>query len=886
MANPEMEEVELKELKKSPSFSHDESKKEKEELPPCSPEGLTTEEVKALQETNGFNELPEKKQSAILRFLSFFWNPLSWAMELAALVAIILLDYVDFGLIFALLVFNACLGYWEERSAGDALAALRSQLAPSAAVIRDGTLDHIPARELVPGDRILLKLGDIVPADCRVLEDQCKVDQAALTGESLPVVRYKGDELFSGSTLKEGEVAAVVTATGPKTFFGKTAILVQGTHNEGHLQKVLTYIGTFCIAYIAIFVILEIVIQFAVRGRPCTGVDKCTTLENTLVLIVGGIPIAMPTVLSVTMAIGASQLVKKNAIVSRLTAIEELAGMDILCSDKTGTLTLNQLTLDTPVTFNGTSADQVFFDALLCSRLENADAIDTAVAKSTTQFMDQYNQHEIMHFTPFDPVGKKTMAQVRGPDGSIFHVSKGAPQQILGLNKGRNVDLLGQESIDDIVKEHIDDFASRGLRVIGVGRTNASQLDGTEVWTFEGLLPIYDPPREDTAETVKKVKEFNIRVKMITGDHLAIAKETGTRLGIGSNMFTAKTLDEDHGEHSGVSPLSTIENADGFAEVFPEHKYEIVKRLQKGGHIVGMTGDGVNDAPALKKADIGIAVAGATDAARAAADIILLAPGLGVIIDAIIGSRKIFQRMKNYATYSVTTCVRIVTTFGLLTLIYNFEFPTLLIVILAILNDGTIITISKDRVRPSPSPDQWKLHIVFVRSIIMGAYMCLSTMILFIIAHDTELWTLVGLDQLSDNELRGMVYLHVSISGSAVIFVTRSQRLSYMERPGFLLAVAFIFSQTAATLIGIFGFLGYPHNGTADFEGCGWGYALLVWIWAIIWYIPLDFIKLGIGFMFAHGARCFNFGNMGHHIYDKREAREPLIAKQNSLVEA
>eukprot|EP01103_Thecamoeba_quadrilineata_P009774 TRINITY_DN197_c0_g2_i1.p1 TRINITY_DN197_c0_g2~~TRINITY_DN197_c0_g2_i1.p1 ORF type:complete len:936 (-),score=226.49 TRINITY_DN197_c0_g2_i1:96-2903(-) len=838
----------------------EENGEKKKEIMESSPKGLTTEEAQRLLAENGPNELAQSKNNAILQFLRFFNNPLSWAMEVAAIVSIILLDYVDFGLILALLVFNACLGFWEERSAGNALEALRSQLALNAKVIRDGALKTIPARELVVGDRILLKLGDIVPADAQVLTDECKVDQAALTGESLPVVRYVGDIIYSGSTLKEGEINCVITATGSNTFFGKAAKLVENTNNEGHLQKVMTIIGTFCIFYITIFVVLEIIIQFAARGRPCTGVDKCTTLENCLVLIVGGIPVAMPTVLSVTMAIGASQLVKKNAIVSRLTAIEELAGMDILCSDKTGTLTLNQLTIDEPLTLNGITKDQILFDALLCSRLENPDAIDTAVASCAEEYMDRYHQHEVMNFLPFDPVKKRTQAQIRDPDGNVFFVTKGAPQQILNLLKTnkKHIDLLNQEEntpdVAQVVHQAIEDYADRGYRVIGIARANCANTDGNEQWIFEGLLPIYDPPREDTADTVEKVKGYQIKVKMITGDHLSIAKETGRRLGIGTNMHTAKVLENEHNE---PAPLSVIEDADGFAEVFPEHKYEIVRRLQNGGHIVGMTGDGVNDAPALKRADIGIAVAGATDAARAAADIILLAPGLGVIVDAILGSRKIFQRMKNYASYSLIMCVRIVTTFGLLTLIYGFEFPTLLIVILAILNDGTIITISKDRVKPSPKPEEWKLSLLFIRSIVIGLYLMMSTIVLFTLAHDSVFWTYFGLDQLSDNELRGMVYLQVSISGAAVIFVTRSRTLSYIERPGVLLAIAFIVSQTVATIIGIFGFNGYPGNGTADFEGCGWAYAILIWIWFILWYIPLDFIKMGIGFVYDRVAPRF-----------------------------
>jgi len=354
-------------------------------------------------------------------------------------------------------------------------------------------------------------------------------------------------------------------------------------------------------------------------------------------------------------------------------------------------------------------------------------------------------------------------------------------------------------------------------------------------------------------------------VKMITGDHLAIAKETGTRLGIGNNMS----------KYSEEQPLSVLEGADGFAGVFPEHKYEIVKGLQKGGHCIGMTGDGVNDAPALKKADIGIAVAGATDAARAAADIILMEAGLGVIVDAIIGSRKIFQRMINYSLYSVTTCVRIVTTFALLTLIWDFEFPTLLIVIIAVLNDGTIMTISKDRVKPSPHPDKWRLSHIFFKAFVIGLYLVLETLVLFALAKNTTFWGYFALHQLNDNELRALVYLNVSISGAAVIFVTRAQKWSYLERPGVLLMCAFVVSQVAATLIGAFGFNGYPSNGTQNFNGCGWGYVLLIWIWSALWFLLLDPIKKVLDYItFHHFPKSNPFKRKDKYNKTEKEGKE------------
>jgi len=362
-------------------------------------------------------------------------------------------------------------------------------------------------------------------------------------------------------------------------------------------------------------------------------------------------------------------------------------------------------------------------------------------------------------------------------------------------------------------------------------------------WVFEGLIPLFDPPRHDTEQTIRRALEMGVRVKMITGDQLAIAKETARSLGMGQNMFTIPSLKEND---MGISSSDLIEQADGFAEMWPEHKYKVVKSLQKRGHIVGMTGDGVNDAPALKKADIGIAVAGATDAARSVSDIVLMSPGLAVIIDAIISSRKIFQRMRNYVVYSVAATVRICLTFAILTLAWGFYFPTIATVIIAILNDGTMLTISKDRVKPRQTPDTWNLVEVFSLSFAFGIYLLISTIILFVLVRDGKMMSAFDLPFINDDQMRGMIYLQVSISGLATIFVSRSQGFSYQERPGAMMSIAFCISQLAATFIGVYGFNGYPNNGRTNFDGCGWAYALAVWIWCLIWYIPMDFIKFGV----------------------------------------
>ncbi|EGC39383.1 P-type ATPase [Dictyostelium purpureum] len=833
--------------------------------------GLTKAEAQKRMEEVGPNAIPDVKRYPILEFLYFMWNPLSWTMEVAAIVSIALLDWVDFILICALLLLNATIGFIEEHTAGNAVEALKNSLVSQVRTMRDGQWEMIPSPDVVPGDVIMLKIGAVVPADCRVLEaEQVKIDQSSLTGESLPVNKKVGDEVYSGSSMKQGEAKCVVTATGVNTFFGRAAHLVQETEGHGHLQVILRNIGLFCIFFIAIWVLIELLVVFLGRGGYCHGVGegRCSPLNNALVLLVGGIPIAMPTVLSVTMAIGATQLSKKKAIVSRLASIEELAAMDILCSDKTGTLTLNILTVDEPICFGDSKPeDVVFISYLACSEGDDQDAIDKAITNYCHEKYPNadYANHQVSKHYPFNPEDKKAMGLVNGPNGKTFKASKGAPQIIL-----RESD--NYKEIGEAVEKEIENLADRGYRALGA--SISYDAPDFKTWHFLGLIPLFDPPRHDTEDTIKRALEMGVSVKMITGDQLAIAKETARRLGMGGNLFTIPYLENND---LGVSEGEVIEMADGFAEMWPEHKYKVVEQLQKRKHVVGMTGDGVNDAPALKKAQIGIAVAGATDAARSVSDIVLTSSGLSVIIDAIICSRKIFQRMRNYVIYSVSATVRICCTFGILTIGWGFMFPTIATVIIAILNDGTMLTIAKDRVKPRNEPDEWNLFEVFTMALCYGFYLVGSTIVFFAIINNTT-WFQdhINLRYLHDSEIRGIIYLQVSISGLATIFVSRSQGFSYFERPGFFVIFAFCLSQVVATFIGVYGLRAYPHTCSylevddpkyADCEkfetnlrGAGWGWAVCAWIWSFLWYIPMDFIKLGVTFALRGKIQPINRG--------------------------
>ncbi|XVE83823.1 hypothetical protein DITRI_Ditri16bG0118400 [Diplodiscus trichospermus] len=819
----------------------------------CNKDGLTTEAAEQRLAIFGYNKLEEKEESKILKFLGFMWNPLSWVMEAAAIMAIALAngggkapDWQDFVGIITLLLINSTISFLEENSAGNAAAALMAHLAPKAKVFRDGKWIEEDASVLVPGDIISIKLGDIIPADARLLDgDPLKIDQSALTGESLPVTKGPGDSIYSGSTCKQGEIEAVVIATGVHTFFGKAAHLVDSTNQQGHFQKVLTAIGNFCICSIALGMITEIIVMYPIQNRKYRpGID------NLLVLLIGGIPIAMPTVLSVTMAIGSHRLSLQGAITKRMTAIEEMAGMDVLCSDKTGTLTLNKLSVDKnliEIFAKGVDPDTVILMAARASRLENQDAIDAAIVGMLADPKEARAGIQEVHFLPFNPTDKRTALTYIDNQGRMHRVSKGAPEQILNLANNKS-------ELERRVHAVIDKFAERGLRSLAVAYQEVP--DGRKEssggpWQFIGLMPLFDPPRHDSADTITRALNLGVNVKMITGDQLAIAKETGRRLGMGTNMYPSSALLGQHKDESiAALPVDElIEKADGFAGVFPEHKYEIVKRLQARKHICGMTGDGVNDAPALKKADIGIAVADATDAARSASDIVLTEPGLSVIISAVLTSRAIFQRMKNYTIYAVSITIRIVLGFMLLALIWQFDFPPFMVLIIAILNDGTIMTISKDRVKPSPQPDSWKLAEIFATGVILGGYLAMMTVIFFWAAYKTDFFpSTFGVSSLQKTginddirKLASAIYLQVSIISQALIFVTRARSWSFVERPGLLLVTAFAAAQLIATLIAV-----YANWSFADIEGIGWGWAGVIWLYNLIFYIPLDFIKFFI----------------------------------------
>lgn len=788
----------------------------------ASQEGLSKRKAASRLEQYGYNEIPEKQSNPLLAFLSYFWGPIPWMIEVAAILSALVRHWADFGVILALLLVNAVVGFWEEYQAGNTISALEKRLAREARVKRDGGWTTIEARELVPGDLIRVRNGDIVPADARVFQgDPLEVDQSALTGESLPVSRAVGEKLYSGSIIRQGEVDALVYATGGGTYFGQTTRLVEEARGTSHFQRAVLKIGDYLIV-LAIALVIVILSVALFRGDPFL-----STVEFALVLTVAAIPVAMPTVLSVTMAVGARVLATKDAIVTRLASIEELAGMDVLCSDKTGTLTQNKLTLGDPYCVGGVQPEQVILSAALASREEDKDPIDLAVIGGLKDRQVLSDFH-VVHFEPFNPVDKRTESELQDNAGKTSKVSKGAPQVILDLVKGSS-------KIQDQVNQAVEGFARRGFRSLGVAR-----MDARGQWRYLGVIPLYDPPRDDSARTVEAAEKMGVKVKMVTGDQIAIGKEIARQVGLGTDILDASMFSETKAHETGQL-AEAIENADGFAQVFPEHKYHIVDMLQQDGHIVGMTGDGVNDAPALKKADAGVAVSGATDAARSAADIVLLSPGLSVIVDAIKASRKIFQRMNSYSIYRIAETIRVLLFMTLSILVFNFYPVTaIMIVLLALLNDGAILSIASDRVHYSDQPEAWDMPVVLGIATILGAIGVVATFGLFYYSEQVA--------HLSRDMIQSLMYLKLSVAGHLTVFITRTRGPFWSQRPSWLLMGAVAGTQLLATLITVYGVFMTP---------IGWKWALIVWGYALAWFVVNDRVKLAAYRIFDRESSMF-----------------------------
>ncbi len=767
--------------------------------------GLTDAEVAERRATFGANALVEERRGLAKRLLVFFWGPIPWMIEVAAILSAVVRHWEDLAIIGTMLILNAVVGFWQEYKADTTIEALKQRLALRARVLRAGRWTEVEASELVPGDVVMVRLGKIVPADIALEGDGfLSVDQSALTGESLPVTRKGGDTIYSGSVVRMGEMRGFVVAIGMETYFGRTARLVETAETRSHFQKAVIKIGNFLI-FVTLALVAVIVTVALFRHEHL--VD---TLMFALILTVAAIPVALPAVLSVTMAAGASKLARMKAIVSRLVSIEELAGMDILCSDKTGTLTKNELTLGDPIVVGARDAEELLLVAALASR-NDGDAIDAAVRSRVA--LARLEEFQVARFEPFDPVRKRTEAEVTS-GGATWTITKGAPQVILGLAQ---LDDEARRSATD----KVDELAQGGYRTLGVARKVAGGP-----WQLLGLLSLFDPPRDDAAETIATCRRLGLQVRMVTGDNVAIAREIGRKLGLAGDIVAAGTL---FASDAPADAKAQVDRVGGFAEVFPQHKFAIVEELKARGHIVGMTGDGVNDAPALKEADAGIAVSGATDAARAAADLVLTAPGLTVIARAVEEARRIFERMTSYAEYRIAETVRLLLFMTLSILIFGFYPVTpVMIVLLAILNDFPIMMIAYDNARVSSRPVRWAMPRVLTLSGVLG--------VLGVIASFTVFW--IGRDVLHipPETLRTVIFLKLLVAGHLTIYLTRNAGAIWDRPwPSWRLVVFTETTQALGTLAAVYGWFVAP---------IGWRYALMVWGYALAWFLINSGVKI------------------------------------------
>jgi H+-transporting ATPase len=768
--------------------------------------GLSGEEAASRIAKYGYNEIPEKRRSRFLKFAQYFWGTLPWMIEAAAILSAALQHWDDFAIIVALLAVNAVLGFWQENKADNAIELLRKKLALSARVLRDGDWKVVPSRELVPGDVVRMRLGDIVPADIKLFNgDYLMLDESALTGESLPAEKHSSDVTYSGAVVRRGEMDAVVTGTGLDTYFGRTTRLVQEARTPSHLKRAVSQISDYLI--IVAIVLVAIVLAVSVLR----GSGFLPSLEFALVLLIASIPVALPAVFSVTMAVGAGILAGKKAIVTKLEAIEELAGVDVLCVDKTGTITRNEISVADVRPFGGFAARDVIGFAALASRREDGDPLELAIfQRSPEEFLKGY---KVSKYTPFDPVTKKTEAIcTENATGAAVVATKGAPQVMLRLvGPGGGV----TAEVDAAVEE----FARRGYRTIAVAESR-----GGSGLSMVGLIALYDPPREDSRATIAAARGLGLDVKMVTGDHVAIAREMCSEVGIGDRIVGAQALQDP------ATSGEEMERADALAEVFPEHKYAIVETLQGRGHIVAMTGDGVNDAPALRKADAGIAVFGATDAARSAADIVLTAPGLAVIIEAIRQSRIIFERMKNYAIYRIAETIRVLLFLSCAIVFLNiYPLTVLMLVLLALLNDFPIMMIAYDNVGVQDRPVKWDMREILDTSTLLGGLGLASSFGMLLLG--------IYVFHLDALELQTLMFLKMAVAGHMTIYLARSGRKHFWSRPfpANRLFVTTELTQVAATLVVVSGVLLTPIS---------LGLAAFVWAYSFAFLVFNDAVKV------------------------------------------
>lgn len=743
--------------------------------PNPSAEGLSSREATALLQQHGPNAVAEAHPRRLRTLLGKFWGLIPWMLELALLIDLILGRWVEASVIGALLVFNAVISFLHEDRAQRALALLRQRLTVNTRVRRDGRWQLLAAAGIVPGDLLRLRVGDIVPADIRLTDGEISVDQSVLTGESLPVEHRPGSTAYSGSLVSRGEAMGTVTATGARTYFGKTAELVRAANAPPRTERLILKIARYLGALVMVLAIGACV-AMVIQGTPIAEM-----LPFGLLLLMSTVPVALPAMFSLSAALGARALADNGILVTRLSAIEDAASMDVLCLDKTGTITENRLTVEKVEPSAQTTADEVLRFAALASDEATQDPIDLAIINAATERGIDVTSAQRLGFVPFDPGTKRSEASVR-QSNQLLRIVKGAPATVAEL----------AEVPWETIVENVGRLSANGARVLAVASGIGSGL------RLAGLIALADPPRSDSAALIAELRSRGVRVLLVTGDGEATARAIAAKVGITGEVAPAGTL------HKDLDPVAAARFA-VFARVFPQDKFFLVQALQKAGHVVGMTGDGVNDAPALKQADVGIAVASATDVAKAAASLVLIRPGLGEIVAAIEGSRRIFQRMRTYV--STMTARKLSTpTFISLGVIFlgAFVVTPVLIVVLAFTRDFATMSISTDRVLPSPEPDRWDVHSLAMAGLSLGSMLLISSAAVY--------WVAMDVLQLSLAETQTVIFLWLTaVDGQVTIYLTRTRGFFWTKPyPGRWVIVATLLVVGAVVFMAIEGWLMAP----------------------------------------------------------------------------
>ncbi len=741
--------------------------------------GLSSSQAAERIARDGANEVPQRRVRASVLFARKFWGLSAWMLELIVLLSLLLHKWADFCVALALLFVNAILSFLQERRATRAVTSLQRRLQVSARVLRDRQWQQLPARELVRGDVIRLRIGDVVPADARILDGELRVDQSALTGESREVAALADGTVYSASIVRSGEATGVVVGTGIGTYFGKTAQLVAIARPRLHVEDVISRLVSWLFVIVGVQVVLAVVLASA-AGYPILEI-----LPLSLVLLMSAIPVALPVMFTVSMALGSIELAKRGVLVTRLNAAEDAASMDIVCADKTGTLTMNRLELVKAEPRPGFTEADVIRIGALASNESDQDPIDLAFLRAVRARGLVVPEDQTIEFSPFSPRTRRTEAVIlRGE--TIMRVMKGAIHTVAEL---ANLGPAEVAALDASAERN----ASEGARILAV-----AAAEGSAGWRLVGTAALLDPPRPDSARLIEELRAMGVAVKMLTGDSVQVGQAVSNTLRLGDVVrapVLRAALDAPRNQQA-----SFVLSSGGFAEVYPEDKYLVVRVLQAAGHIVGMTGDGVNDAPALKQAEVGIAVQGSTDVAKSAASVVLTTEGLACIVDLVKNGRAIYQRV---LTWIINKVSRTILKSGFVVIAFlatgKFVISALAMVLLVFMTDFVKIALSTDRVRPSQKPETWDIGPLVKVAVLLGLLMLVESLGMLAIA-----WRTFGLGQ-SNGRLHTFTFLTLLFFALCSILSIRERRAFWASRPSWLLAVALAADACLGVFLGRFG---------------------------------------------------------------------------------